>query len=184
VNEPPSGNTIVLNTLFPTGLLNMDYPGDVLEDGVTPSDQTPAPVRRVATTRFEIKPDPADPDHPILYQVTKNALGADNIPEPIAEDIEDLQIAYGVDLNNNRMIEDALNEWKSKPAAADMERVLFVRVTVVARSSQPDPALINRPQTIPGIEDRPEQKDIMDGFRRLILTRIIRLRNVDILQTL
>jgi type IV pilus assembly protein PilW len=169
-----AAKSVTLNTTVPTGALNMYYPGWKLQDGVTDSSQTPAPVRLLTSTRYQI--NTINAAHPFLEQVTQGTT------EPIAEDIEDLQIAYGVDSNNNRIIEN--NEWVNNPTANQIDLIRLVRVTIVARTAQPDPALRNVAQTVPAIEDRPARANLMDGYRRFILTRIVKTRNIDAVNTL
>jgi type IV pilus assembly protein PilW len=166
-------NTITLNTTVPTGATNMYYPGVVLQDNVTPSNQTPAPVRLLTAIRYQI--NSANAAHPQLEQVTQGTT------EPVAEDVEDLQIAYGVDRNNNRIIE--AGEWTYMPTTNEIDKIRLVRVTLVARTATPDPLLLNVPQTVPSIEDRP-QRIVNDGYRRYILTRIIKTKNLDAIFTL
>jgi len=166
--------TVTLNTTNPTGATNMSYPGVFLQDGVTPSNQTPEPVRLLTRTRYFID-SATNPAHPVLQQTTQGTT------EPIAEDIEDLQIAYGVDRNNNRIIE--AGEWTFTPTANEIDKIRLVRVTLVARTANPDPLLRNVAQTIPFIEDRP-QRIVNDGYRRYILTRIIKTKNLDAIFTL
>jgi hypothetical protein len=102
--------------------------------------------------------------------------------EPIAEDIEDLQIAYGVDRNNNRIIE--AGEWTNTPAGNEIDLIRLARITIVARTAQPDPLLIGVAQTIPAIEDRPQRNNVTDGYRRFILTRIVKTRNIEAIYSL
>jgi hypothetical protein len=59
-----------------------------------------------------------------------------------------------------------------------------VRITIVTRTAQPDPVLVNVPQTIPAIEDRPQRNNVMDGYRRFILTRIVKTRNIEAIHSL
>jgi type IV pilus assembly protein PilW len=171
-----SGNTITLDPSTSGGRTNLDYPGVFLVDGVTPSNQNPTPVRLLTSTRYQI--DRTDPRHPVLQQVTVRG-GV----QPIAEDIEDLQLAYGVDRDANRVISAA--EWTSAPLATEMSMIRLIRVTIVARSAQPDPALVGRPQTIPTIEDHvPVVNPVTDGLRRFTLTRIVKARNLEALPML
>lgn len=175
--------TIVLNTTVPTGATNMNYPGVVLEDGVTPSQQNPAPVREVSAVNYSVNWGAVNPAcgsaaHPVLQHIVANAVTC----EPIAEDIEDLQLAYGVDQNNNRIIE--AGEWVNAPTANQIDLIRLVRITIVARTSMPDPVLVNVAQTIPAIEDRPQRNNVLDGYRRFILTRIVKTRNVEAIYSL
>jgi type IV pilus assembly protein PilW len=175
--------TVTLDTTVPTGATNMEYPGVVLQDGVTPSLQNPAPVREVNAVNYSINWGTAAPNcgsatHPVLQHIVANAVTC----EPIAEEIEDLQLAYGVDRNNNRIIE--AGEWTNTPTANDIDRIKLVRITIVTRTAQPDPVLVNVPQTIPAIEDRPQRNNVMDGYRRFILTRIVKTRNIEAIHSL
>jgi hypothetical protein len=174
--DPDLGTrTVTLDASVPTGALNMYFPGNKLQDGVTDSNQIAAPVRLLTSTRYYI--DTSDAAHPVLMQQEQGT------PEPIAEDIEDLQIAYGVDSNNNRIIEN--NEWvNSVTTDGDIDRIRLVRITIVARTSQRDPALRNVAQTVPALEDRPARANLTDGYRRFILTRIVKTGNLDAINTL
>ncbi len=129
-----------------------------------------ADVRLVTLTTYSI--NRVEPRAPRLMQTTRG------VTEPVAEHIEDLQLRYGVDSNGDMMIQPG--EWTHNPAVntETIEKIRLVRITIVARSDRPDPALVGRPQTIPAIEDRAEQADILDGYRRYILTRIVKLRNI------
>jgi type II secretory pathway pseudopilin PulG len=178
--------TVTLDTTVPTGATNMDYPGVFLPDGVTPSNQNPTPVRVVSTVNYSINwgnapnptPNCGSATHPVLQHIVANAVTC----EPIAEDIEDMQFAYGVDRNNNRIIEAA--EWTWSPTANDIDKIRLVRITIVARTAQPDPALVGVVQTIPQIEDRQAQNNVRDGYRRFILTRIVKTRNIEAIYSL
>jgi hypothetical protein len=174
-------NSVTLNTDQPTGALNMHYPGIYLKGGATLNNlnQEPTPVRLLTATRYRID-SVTDPLHPILEQRFSNGF-----TEPVAEDIEDLQIAYGVDVNNNRIIETG--EWVNQPTTNQIDQIRLVRITIVARTAQPDPVLrgvATLAQTVPAIENRPERPNLTDGYRRYILTRIIKTRNLDAVFTL
>jgi type IV pilus assembly protein PilW len=176
--------TLTLNTTVPTGATNMAYPGVKLEDGVTDSGQEPAPLRLVNAVNYTINwgtaagPNCGSATHPVLQHIVANSMTC----EPIAEDIEFLQIAYGVDRNNNRIIE--AGEWTNAPTSNEIDRIKLARITIVARTPQPDPLLVNVPQTIPAIEDRPQQDNVRDGYRRFILTRIVKTRNIEAIYSL
>ncbi len=179
-----AGNTLTLDTTgTPNAKLNMAYPGRFLQDGVTASNMQPTPVRLITRSYYSIDTasDAAHPTLRVLDQVKEVAPG-----QPVVEDIENIQIAYGVDRNNDRIIQ--ASEWTNSPAVSDYDQIRLVRITVVARSPQPDRALVGKAQTIPAngaaIEDFPARTNVTDGYRRYILTRIIKCRNLDILFTL
>ncbi len=165
VTAKPGGNLINISTST-----NALFNGEFLEDGVTTSPNgTPEQIYSVNGNKYWI--DPTDPAHPCLKQNS----------DPLAEDIEDLQIAYGVDLNNNRVIDP--DEWTWTPS--NISAVRLIRITIVARTAYPDPKLVGVAQTIPDIEDHKwSQSPVKDGYRRFILTRVVKCRNLDTLSTL
>ncbi len=176
----PLTNTVILDTTNRNEYLNMTYPGQYLADGTSPSNQQPAQVVLLRATTFYIANDPAT-GKPVLYQD-----GA-----PLAEDIEDLQIAYGVDINNDKVIQ--ANEWTNTPTAVNVggvsvdmtNKIRLVRITVVARTGQEDPALKGTPRTLQTVENSPYSgKTVTDGYRRFYITRVIKCRNMDVLPVL
>jgi len=102
--------------------------------------------------------DNSDALHPALAQGTRRGNAFDVVT--LADDVEDMQIAYGVDVNGNNSIDD--NEWspdtpaKTPYVATDFQsqqpppnpfthpgahcpRLHGVMVTLVAKSHDPDP---------------------------------------------
>ena len=102
--------------------------------------------------------DNSDSDHPALAQGTRRGTAFDVVT--LADDVEDMQIAYGVDVNGNNRIDD--DEWspddplKTPYAATDFQsqqpppdpfahpgahcpRLHGVMVSLVAKSHDPDP---------------------------------------------
>jgi type IV pilus assembly protein PilW len=126
---------------------------------------TPTKVRRLEASQMAISWD--DPLHPVLTQDG----------QPLADDIEDMQIAYGVDLDSNYRI--TAGEWMSMPIGTDINKIKLVRVTLVARTAQPDPKLIGVTRVVPALEDHPARDVTNDGYRRYILRRIIHCRNME-----
>jgi prepilin-type N-terminal cleavage/methylation domain-containing protein len=145
-------------------LLNLDYPGQSAS-----LTQTPTVINRLTSMTYAI--DLTDANHPVL---TENGM-------PIADDIENIQIAYGVDRNNDKRIDAA--EWTNSPTVDDvaMSRIRLVRVTVVARTSQEDSSLKGVNRQVPAIENLPQHDVSADGYRRYILSRIIYTANMDLL---
>ena len=96
-------------------------------------------------------------------------------PEPLAENIEDMQIALGVDANTNNGIDSG--EWAYSSATAGLTgSVRAVRITLIARAPnqlQPLVASYQRPNT----EDRTDLAPL-DTYRRRVLTSTIEVRNL------
>ncbi len=100
--------------------------------------------------------------------------------EPVAEGVEDLQIAVGVDVNGDGVLDDngdTTDEWFYN-AAGDTDpppitggRWRAVRITVVARDLKPRGASFR-----PAAEDRTAGN--VDGFRRRVLQARVEIRNL------
>jgi prepilin-type N-terminal cleavage/methylation domain-containing protein len=104
--------------------------------------------------------------------------------EPVAEGIEDMQVAVGVDLNGDGVLTDTASttdEWfynaAGDPAPPDptVTRWSAIRISLVART------LGDRgPQTQsarPALEDRPA--GAMDIYRRRTLSTVVQIRNLE-----
>jgi hypothetical protein len=96
--------------------------------------------------------------------------------EPLAENIEDMQVALGVDINNNKAIDDA-TEWAySSGTGALTGSIRAVRVTLIARApNQLQPLIASYLR--PAAENRPAAT-VFDTYRRRVLTSTIEVRNL------
>ena len=97
-------------------------------------------------------------------------------PEPVAVNIGSLQIALGVDDNENGVIEPS--EWLNNPAGPDDlsgERVIGMRITVLGRTPQPVPDWEEPIETFEEIEDL-EAGDVDRGakWRRIQVRATLR----------
>ena len=95
--------------------------------------------------------------------------------EPLAENIEDMQVALGVDVNANKGIDT--DEWAySSGTGALAGSIRAVRVTLIARAANqliPLTATYQRPNT----EDRTDVAPL-DTYRRRVLTSTVEVRNL------
>lgn len=148
--------------------------------GCTPafaSAYTPgALVIRAMRARFFIGPFDGSPLALLMDPDPANNSTAD--VEPLADHVEDMQIALGVDENANGTIDNT--EWYFGGAAAPptTDRLLrAVRITLVARASQ---ELVGGADTFfrPGVEDR-GASTVPDRFRRRVLSTTIEIRNLE-----
>ncbi len=96
--------------------------------------------------------------------------------EPLAENIEDMQIALGVDANANNGIDDP-SEWAySNGIGALVGNIRAVRITLIARA----PAqLFGGTNTFlrPNTENRADVP-AGDSYRRRVLTSVVEIRNL------
>nr|HEX4316140.1 PilW family protein [Kofleriaceae bacterium] len=138
-------------------------------------------VIRSLKARFSIAPDVQLNNIPVLFVTpyTANGLIAGNA-QPLAENIEDMQIAWGIDTDGNNAITDGStgpNEWQFAVGNAGplLGPTRALRVTLIGRSPQ---ALLNGPATFvrPAAEDHPVATT-PDNFRRRTLTSTIEIRN-------
>jgi prepilin-type N-terminal cleavage/methylation domain-containing protein len=107
--------------------------------------------------------DDTDPNHPALAVAELRSLAPRRFDvSPLAEDIEDLQVAYGVDANGDNRVGDAVgtaagdDEWfpnvagEAVPAlvGATGPRLHAILVGLVAKASQPDKRYEKRPSAL------------------------------------
>lgn len=146
--------------------------------GVAPSYPAGSLVLRAARVTFQIE----DLDGVPTLMMDPDAEG--NLPtEPFAEGVEDLQIAVGVDANNDGSIAEVGlaagdDEWSynftGETGALPAGAVRAIRVSLVARTATAftGQAVFNRP----AIENRAAGG--ADQFRRRVLTSIVEIRNL------
>ncbi len=101
--------------------------------------------------------DTSDPDHPFL---SRNG-------DVLAEDIEDLQVAYGEDDN----LDGLVDAWRNVPN--NPGNVIAVRVSIVARSRFPEKGASF---SLNGVENG--RSFGPDGYRRRVYTTTVKLRNL------
>lgn len=94
-------------------------------------------------------------------------------PECIAVGIQDLQLSWGVDTDNDLLIE----RWLTAPGAAELAGALAVRIQILARSAQPDGTYLNTKTYTLG--DRTVSYSAADGdrFLRRVFTTTVGLKN-------
>lgn len=116
---------------------------------------------------LEIRNDPST-GNPVLY------LGT----QPIAENIEDIQFAYGIDADQNLVI--AATEWISNrnPTADEIRRLRLIRVTVIARTSREIKELRGQSSKIDAEDRIWGSTTPKDGYARIMLQRIVKCRNL------
>jgi prepilin-type N-terminal cleavage/methylation domain-containing protein len=101
----------------------------------------------------------------------------------LAEDVEDLQVAYFFDQNpENGAIESAALEYPGDkdgnqydPADWNNSKLREIRLSFVVRSSRPDQRL---PGAVPQALENHAPAPVADGFRRRVFTATVRPRNV------
>lgn len=186
-----AGDTLLRATTSP-----WNPPGD--PPGLVPFDYTggasaTAAVRhfgRLSWIRFAVDRTGAVPR---LTMARLDGLDGPTTPEVLADGIEDLQIAYacdtqpaapgapdgvlseGADAASRRADEWIYNTAGDVPTATCV-RPQAVRITVIARSSEPDETLANLPANAkPAAEDGVAGP--RDAFRHRVLTTVVRPRN-------
>ena len=93
--------------------------------------------------------------------------------QPVADDIEDMQLTYGVDLNGDGFI--GSGEWTTTPA--DPSKIRQVRLQFIARSRLPEVGWSEkRPGSAEGFGNRTDVTT-PDGYRRRTYDIVIDVRN-------
>ena len=98
--------------------------------------------------------------------------------EVLAENIEDMQFAYGIDVDPRDGRIDYTGAYAAaafQNSPADPSSIIAVRMSIVARTRNQDPRGGTNVSARPALEDF--AAGAADGFRRRTLTKIIRLRN-------
>ncbi|OIP36943.1 MAG: hypothetical protein AUK27_00060 [Deltaproteobacteria bacterium CG2_30_66_27] len=122
---------------------------------------TGSTLAKARFTRFHI--DSSDPVHPVLMVDRMGALS----PQPLADDIEDMQFTYGLDTDADGVVDT----WTAAPG--DPSRIRQVRLELVARTRLPESGWS---EVRPGIGNRPAGTT-PDGYRRRTYDIVIDVRN-------
>ena len=121
---------------------------------------------------------------PTLMMDPDSDLAGGTAPaEPLAEGVEDMQIAEGIDANGDQVISElgtaaGDDEWvfnvsgETAPAATVIPRA--VRITLIARTAKPLQGGVT-PYQRPAVEDR--SAGAADAYKRRVLSARIELRN-------
>ncbi len=137
------------------------------------------PVFVIRAVRYSIRTDLAGCSsvYPCLVRQDL-AVGSDQV---LAQGIEDIQFAYGIDLSpQDGQLDDTNGDGQFTDAdfidsPADELSIRAVRVNILAKTRNPDPDAVPR-FSIPAVEDRPAGTGL-DAYRRRLLTKVVRLRN-------
>jgi len=164
--------------------------------GVFPESMTRAAyVGLLEEYRYYIRDDPDGPprlSRARFYPNTDDAHTTNpTLQEDVADNVSDLQIAFGIDSNDNGIFDPA-TEWlwdEDDDDATDLgwmgSRPYYLRVNTIARTNRPDPKYLD--PAIIWVEDReydePDKPSDPDerlerSFRRKLLQNIVDLRNL------
>ena len=121
----------------------------------------------VAKARFDryFIDNTTDPAHPTLMV---DRMGG-SAPQPLADDIEDMQLTYAVDLNGNDFIDSG--EWT--PTPANLSQIRQVRLQFIARTRLPEAGWS---ETRPALGNH-AAGTTTDGYRRRTYDIVIDVRN-------
>jgi prepilin-type N-terminal cleavage/methylation domain-containing protein len=133
-----------------------------------PTNSYPDPnittLHRVRYVRFFI--DSSDPSRPVLMEDRRNGQA----PQPVADDIEDMQFQYGLatSVADNTVVDVADNN-----VVGDRSQIRQVRILMLARSRLPERGWS---ETRPGLADRAGGASA-DGYRRRDVSVVVDVRN-------
>jgi len=102
-------------------------------------------------------------------QLVRYRVGGDT--EVVANYVEDLQVAYGEDTNSDGVVD----AWVDGDAVSDMLDVLMVRINIMVKATRIDP---KKSAEAPPVIENSTISSTPDKYRRRILTRTVRLRNM------
>ena len=104
-----------------------------------------------------------DPDHPTL--MVDRLTTRDRAPQPVADDIEDMQLSYGLDTNNDGVV-DTFRCGEGETAifsAGQIPQIRQVRLHLVARSRIPESGLDRQRGPRPRTGRRPRRPTGTEG---------------------
>ena len=139
--------------------------------GPGPPPPAPSTVAKARFVRYFID-STADPAHPTL--MVDRMGGAP--PQPLADDIEDMQLSYGLDTNNDGIVDAWRNDVAGGPALAvpgEIPQIRQVRLRLLARTRLPEAGLS---ETRPAFGNRTDAAT-PDGYLRRIHDTVIDIRN-------
>lgn len=161
----------------------------------SPCSSTPFPaggfapgslVIRAQSTHFYIEDGATTGNIPTLMMKPDDPNNIGNEPaEPIAQGIEDMQVAVGVDANDDGALEEGpstTDEWyynvpgDSAPPLIIDDPPRAIRLTLVARSLNETSS--QAASARPGAEDR-TAANAPDVFRRRVLSSVLEIRNLE-----
>jgi Tfp pilus assembly protein PilW len=128
-----------------------------------PAVSPPVTVAKARFVRYYI--DSTDAAHPTL--MVDRMGGA--TPQPLADDIEDMQLTYGVDSNGNGVIDPG--EWT--PTPANLSQIRQVQLQFIARTRLPEAGWA---ETRPALGNR-AAGTTPDGYHRRTYDIVIDVRN-------
>ena len=104
-----------------------------------------------------------------------------SLDEVLADNIEDLQLAYAIDANGDGDADDTngngrLDDFLDGSAFTDFSTIKAVRVNVLARTDRPDPGYRNMGSR-PAVIENHTQTIVIDDFRRRWWQAIVSVRN-------
>jgi prepilin-type N-terminal cleavage/methylation domain-containing protein len=168
-----SGGSITVDPPFPQNFPLVDTNGDNLCD-------QGRPVYLVEDITYCVAGDLS------LHRIWRNADASTCTPslnsddEIIAENIEDLQLAYAVDADNDGQLDDLNGDGEADyfdgAAVADPSTIKAVRINVLARSDIPDANYFEQGNPPAQIENR-TLSATNDNFRRRWWRTIVKVRN-------
>jgi len=157
-----SGNTVTLSSNLTT-------------DTAIPTDLGVFVGSGVADIRYDI----ANPgtDNVYLRRTVTSVGGAAQSSEIVAFGVEDLQVAYGVDEDSNGAVESWVHAPTATGPAAQLPRVIALRVSIIIRSSKEDDGATSGVlQAEDGIS-----RGGSDRYKRRIFSTTVRLRNASVI---
>ena len=106
----------------------------------------------------------------VVYDVLNGILRRNG--QPLAEDIEDLQFAFGLDRDGDGAVENPVE--LDDIAAGDRDDIRWVRITILGRTPSEHRGFTG---SRPAIEDH-TAAGTTDGYRRKQLTVTVQVRNL------
>jgi len=117
----------------------------------------------------------------VRYYIDNNTLMVDRMggaaPQPLADDIEDMQLSYGLDTNADGVVDAMRNDVPGGPllaVPAEIPQIRQIRLRLIARTRLTEAGWS---ETRPTIGNRTDAAPPPDGYRRRTYDIVIDVRN-------
>ncbi len=158
ISDGTNGDILKITAATPTQLTLLAGPT---------SSYVGATLYRMRYARYFI--DSSNAAHPNLMVDRRNGQA----PQPIADDIEDMQFRYGLDSDNNAIVDNTVTSWPNSVSDANRWMIRQVYVELLARARMPERGW---QEVRPALGDH-SGPFASDGYRRRNVSVVVDVRN-------
>ncbi len=138
-----SNAMVVQLTAAPSeGVLQHSGEPDSLSDALL-GNETPAYIYKMDGVTYQLQTSEADADNKYVSRLMATRLDDMANPQTILDGVEDFQVEYGVDANNDHVAERYIN-WDQVVAGGYEQQLISIRISLVVNSGEPQKDTLGR----------------------------------------